>query len=365
MLSIPAFSGKNTDYFPWWKIVTDRAKLSGPHTSPHGLLPLLVLHNTDPIINLMPDIDFTAGPFLPPAHPGPQPVLPPAATVAEVGRFNAEHSSWKFQHETYTASQSEINSFTSALLNAIPPTTLTLIGNPRHGALTLTLTTASIAIYNHHGRLTANDLTHNEAQLSVPYTSSDSMSSYIATHQNIHLIADMNNQPINENKRVTKLLDGLRPCGLFNIQLTAYESVHARADQRNFDDLRADVLRWYDALSTSTAGSLGYSAAVTSPSATALTPADHTAIAAAIVALTPTPNSRYPPRSQGRGGRGGRGFQGYPAPAYPPRPPAMPGVPTHYCWTHGSTFHSGVQCKHPGPGHQTRATFANKMGGAP
>ena len=191
------------------------------------------------------------------------------------------------------------------------------------------------------------------------------MSSYIATHQNIHLIADMNNQPINENKRVTKLLDGLRPCGLFNIQLTAYESVHARADQRNFDDLRADVLRWYDALSTSTAGSLGYSAAVTSPSATALTPADHTAIAAAIVALTPTPNSRYPPRSQGRGGRGGRGFQGYPAPAYPPRPPAMPGVPTHYCWTHGSTFHSGVQCKHPGPGHQTRATFANKMGGAP
>ena len=82
MLSIPAFSGKNTDYFPWWKIVTDRAKLSGPHTSPYGLLPLLVLHNADPIINLMPDLDFAAGPFLPPAHPGPEPILPIAATVA-------------------------------------------------------------------------------------------------------------------------------------------------------------------------------------------------------------------------------------------------------------------------------------------
>lgn len=365
MTSIPVFSGNNTDYFPWWKIVTDCAKLSGPYTSPYGLLPLLVLHNADPIIQLMPDIDFHAGPFQPPANPGPQPVLPPAATVAEVGRFNAEHSAWKFQHETFTASQKEINTFTSALLAALPTTTLTLIGNPRHGTLTLTLTTASIAIYNHHGRLTANDLTNNEAKLSVPYKSSDTMFSYIATHQNVHLIADMNNQPINENTRVTRLLDGLKPCGLFNVQITAYESVHARADQRDFDDLRDTVLNWYAALSTSTTGSLGYSAAVTTPSVPTLTPADHTAIAAAIVAQTPVPSPRFLPRTQGRGGRGGRGLLGYPAPAHHQRPPATPGVPAHYCWTHGSTFHSGVHCRNPASGHQIRATFANKMGGAP
>ena len=35
-----------------------------------------------------------------------------------------------------------------------------------------------------------------------------------------------------------------------------------------------------------------------------------------------------------------------------------------YCWTHGTCLHSGDRCNNKAPGHQTTATFKNRMGGS-
>ena len=35
-----------------------------------------------------------------------------------------------------------------------------------------------------------------------------------------------------------------------------------------------------------------------------------------------------------------------------------------YCWSHGACSHTGRECNAPKPGHQSDATFENKMGGS-
>ena len=58
----------------------------------------------------------------------------------------------------------------------------------------------------------------------------------------------------------------------------------------------------------------------------------------------------------GRGNHGGRGNSG--------RSCRYRRNLGHYCWSHGACNHNSVDCRNPVEGHQTTATFSNKMHGS-
>lgn len=260
------------------------------------------------------------------------------------------------------------------LFDVLPAATIKALRHPSHGLTLHTLESATTALLALYDTLTPEDLSELRQQCLKPYVSSECMRTYTATHTTIHDTCANNKQPYPEQDKITLLLNGISPCGLFKDYILHWRITHSRVDQQKYNDLVQAVRTWADLIGKTTTGALGYSAAVTPTPApsTPLAPTDIAAIAAAVHQLNlrapPTPP---PPRHvlQGRGVQRAPGrFSGRIAHMSPRAPVAVgaprPIYPPNYCWTHGAG-HSGTHCRYPAPGHQAHATFANKMGGHP
>lgn len=341
-LSVPQFSGKNSDWPSHRLQLRAAAKLICPTLTSEGLVPLMCQPN-DAYLQQFPGLQL---PINWPANPGPPPVFDPNFTVAEVGRYNAELANWKIRNDINDSFQNGKSTLKNIIVSSLPEITIRSIGDPHHGTMLMAIADIMDACDLMHGTLNSQDLKIVKASTKIPYTSDMDMRAYVATHVLAHATAHANGQPYPEQDKFWDFINSIKPCGLFTSHIDNWLIQHGDVLNQLFTPLSDAAKQWYNNMDKTTVAQLNFSAAVVPhpplPPSSTLSAQDIANIAAAVHALNlqqATPRSRAQP------------------------PPALPPQRPYYCWTHGPGNHPGTACNKPRRGHKAHATLTNQMGG--
>ena len=281
------------------------------------------------------------------------PLLPnPLPINTEGDRILAIH---KYLHVTYTAQQSalaeietDLHTYTSETVKA---TVISELGGHLDALETHTLPQIYAALTRRFGNTSAADLAQlrNDLQHSFTHENKDSLPNFTNNQSRIFAKFAQAHNPISENQKITYLIEAINK----SPSSEAFKSTIFTFLSTNHD--LANPARTYAALVhqlliANTIVSIpppvltqtyAYTAtAQTAQTARASSPSQSSANAKPTRSSTSNRSSSPAPRVR---------FQDSPA--------------THYCWTHGTGYHSSNHCKYRREGHQTQATAVNIMGG--
>jgi hypothetical protein len=334
-------------------------------------------------------IDPTA--FTLPDNPGPQPVIPPGTTAAQVGALVRTHTAHLREWREYMNIHQALKTL---LINAIDPIYLRARRHRHVGFNNITLPEILSFLFTSYGRLTPQDLQASHTSMLTAWDPNMPFETVIDQIEDAVDTADAGGQPFTNpqiiNAAYTIVFNtgmyfddcktwNRRPVGdqtwpIFKAhfleaqrevrlqqQTTQQAGFHANYMQvHEFDAGASEALA---NLATATAADRQAFAAMVTTNAT-LTEQLSTALArlrileAQVAQLNAFP--RAPPT-----------LSPQPAP-YHPLPTAAPAVPAQprpksYCWTHGyavAKTHTSATCERPADGHKRNATPANNLGGS-
>lgn len=178
--------------------------------------------------------------------------------------------------------------------------------------------------------LPAAELHALQAKLDLPYSDGTAIDAYLTEKERIFAIREEQGIPLSNFDQFTSLHRGVAHSTSFQQCLIIYFQTHPLMQQQSYDTL-AQALRTHNIQTTTAASFLTAAAAVSTQHPTAAKPKKHTGT--------------------------------YHSPRAPTNRPSTD-TPSQYCHTHGITYHTSAQCKHPGPAHKVEATIDNKMGGS-
>jgi len=338
-MMLSTFSGRKTE-FPAYKnaYLTLAQQSSSLCQFNHGLLGFVLTPAEYQILTF--PVNHIPAPFAPLQYPGLEPNLANDANALAVSRHNAEWASWKFQHEQFQKQQAELNAFKLLFLQSLDKTTLQRLSHPINGTRQLSVADIHAFLGARFGTMVSVDLISLSSTLAAPHRLETPIENLLQKHRDAHGIAASQQQPFPEYQKVQLFRVAVKPCGIFEPCILAWLLANATVATQTFDSLATAILSFSDNFDqTSTAASLGYSAAVEANSLPPAIPIQDliaSAVSAALLAHS-TPSSPKPtPSKQG----------------------------TKYCWTHGiQGSHTSQECQHRRNGHKERASLANKMGG--
>lgn len=258
-----------------------------------------------------------------PRPEAPEAPPPAGSTAAVLAAYSAAFTYQRYNDDIFNRLQDIKNSLKDKMLASIDQTTLDHIFPVREEILAATFASIFIRLDTHFRHITAAHLTAVEAEIKAPFllSSPNSLDDHVAKHVHLSRGLVAASQPQTETMKTNALRHSLLAspyAATFKTFLDIYDAAHRTVDAQSFDDMALIV-------SSAIPELLANLAATTVQS-------QYGANGAA------TPNSNTKAR----------------------RP--IGNRPAAWCWTHGSTFHASHECRSKAPGHQNKATAANKMG---
>ena len=301
-----------------------------------------------------------AGPFVPRPHPGPKPILQNNPTAAQRLTYKHRIALWKDAMEEFIGENQLLSAVKIMFCNAVPEHCLSAIKDPIQGFRNLTLLAIRVHLNVEFLILSPVDLSNNLASLLTAYSPSVPIAKHIGLHRDVAAIQAANNSPIPETRRFWYIVESIRPCGLYDMMITAYTLINTTAATQLFATFVVQLVAFEKNRRPSvTAKAAGYSAAVVlgPPAAAPLAlPAPAPAPVQAPVTLDSLAAAVSSMQSllQGHFGGGGAG-KGKNKKGKKKDP--------LYCWTHGCLGHASPACNNKIPGHDDLATYSNQLGG--
>ena len=115
--------------------------------------------------------------------------------------------------------------------NAVPEHCLSAIKDPIQGFRNLTLLAIRVHLNVEFLILSPVDLSNNLASLLTAYSPSVPIAKHIGLHRDVAAIQAANNSPIPETRRFWYIVESIRPCGLYDMMITAYTLINTTNDQ--------------------------------------------------------------------------------------------------------------------------------------
>jgi hypothetical protein len=209
-----------------------------------------------------------------------------------------------------------------------------------------------------HGTVTTAFLDKNRSLPDLPFIDDgvQSVTTYMKVHHiGPHKVAAENNEPMPQTVKVSKLTKGLAPCGEFKAVFEHFVFAHPTPAVQTFE-LLSGLVRTYDegrvARKTSVGSGL-MNQAVSADQSAIQTLVEQVAQLQSAIAVLTANAARGPAPAADNNGHKHANTSGLTNPK------------SHYCWSHGpNTSHCSGDCDFPRDGHQKKATFGNKLGGA-
>ena len=262
--------------------------------------------------------------FVPAPNPGPAPPAVPAAPWQE----------WQHLKKSYDDEKAELNKATAQFMNALDEHAKMVVEGDEGTVRGKTLLQMITVLKAEYGTITKGDLLDQLRTLDEPFIRGDNILHYLLKHSQVHNIARINGQPLSEMNKISILISGLTPCGLFDPCINNFHALYPALNQQLYATLQGNI-RMYaqNQIQTPTTGTHGYAAATqqkTASSTITISQREYDELVAK-AASKPHPSSS-----------GGK----------------------KYCWTHGLQHsHDGTQCKTPAHGHIATATLSDNKGG--
>lgn len=338
--AIKQFTGEN---FTDWEasVIASGANASSKHRK--GLLGFF-LTEANYILHA------TAIDALAPAEPFE--ALPDAA--AQMPAAGAQFAPWAYVKEQKDQELKDITNWTILFIASLDDNSIGEMSEGRKLGITrLSLRYMYQWMCDHHGTVTTAYLDKNRGLPDLPFVDdgTKTVTTYIKeNHSGPHKIAAENGEAMPETVKVSKLTNGLIPCGQFKTVLEHFVFTYKTPATQTFEVL-CNLVRVFDVgrevRKTSGGSGLMNQAVVDQNTIQTLT-RQMEQLQAAIAVLTanavcgPVPNNNHKRGATTK---------------INPR--------AHYCWTHSSNnSHASIDCRFPRDGHKTAATFDNQMGGA-
>ena len=213
---------------------------------------------------LLPEAAFQAragAPFVPFAHPGPEPPAPHNAEEDRVWKH------WEFKLKQYQTQQAEYNSFLQAVIDLLSPSTQRAMHAPGTDLSDRSLRWILEYLDTTFGTLTPADYEANEALLRETYVEGTSFREFLAHHRKCHHIA-ATATPLTETSKVSYLRKAVENNQRLARALDLWTLQHTTIASQTFESLATTLENHHDnSPCTATSASVGYTAAaaVTTP----------------------------------------------------------------------------------------------------
>jgi hypothetical protein len=256
--------------------------------------------------------------FVPPKHPGDDPVHLDKATPAEITETNRRFSANSKAFERYCVTAAALK---AQLIAAVPDTYIHELRIPGLGYATVSALDILEHLDTEYGDVSKQDLNDNMLLLNKPWNPSQPIEDLFAQ---IDLCIEFakHADPISETTLVRSVHTNVDNTGLFHDDIRDWDKL--KPDEQTMKAFKT-AFRHADKVRR-----------LRTPSATA---AGYHHAAAAII-----------------------------APAGARAPVDLTIAPSFYCWSHGlsrNSTHTSATCAKPHPGHCKTATLANRQGGCP
>ena len=350
------------DWFSFASEIKAVAKHATPGIDPNGLL----------------------GWILPPADylllSNPAPLVPfaLAESAGDMPQSAAAFPSWKYRDDRCQSQQQAMSLFSQSVIRALDPVALAkargedLIENVAFPVVYARLVAA-------YAVASAMELTANHASLLLPFAPPADMAAHALRHADAHLFASRNGQPYSNAAKTLHFRASILQCGLFSTALAIWEAANPLVADQTWTSLSAAITHAAMSVTSSSAASLGY--ALSAPAAgphvsSAPSWTDYNDLALEIktlklAALARSSGGRRSVAGSAAPGIGAVSAAGVSAVVrqngrngHPPTltPNTASGGQGHFCWSHTTQGHLGIDCTNPLPGHQPTATWNNRMG---
>jgi hypothetical protein len=279
----------------------------------------------------MPTADYlarTAQAFIPPVHPGDQPILPPNPTAHQITEINRQFAADLTEHTRYLT---VLETLKQQILAAVSPRYVRILSHQTFGFADVSCHDLLAHLHATYGIITNDDLESNRNKLYAAWNPDDPMEDLWIRIQEIQRYATDGLEPITDATVMRITLDVLEKTGVLPDgcndwrKLVTPASTYA-AFQEHFTKANKERKRQGTAKTTGFHGAHVAAATTSTTSAPAPGNTDTTSFAINTGSCT-----------------------------------------LYYCWTHGlgrNRAHTSPTCKNKATGHQDTATAANLMGGS-
>jgi hypothetical protein len=274
-------------------------------------------------------------PFQEPAHPGPQPAHPAAATTAQIGAANRAYDHNLSEFRTYAAVKENIR---QQILTAIAPVYYKALEDNTFGYSDVTI----VALLNHlsttYGTITQADLITNRDRLTEPWNPGEVFEKLWERIRSIRATATEGGEAISDGTTIEFTLVALQKAGVYSHAITTWYDKDE--DDQTWDLFQAHFTKQdKERLCRLTAQAAGYHGVNKAAAPITPTPVPTTnQIAAAAAAAAAPQVTQYNSNN----------------------------ISLFYCWTHGSSKnpeHTSGSCKSKPKGHSDDATIDDRKGG--
>lgn len=304
-------------------------------------------------------------PFVVPPAPPADPIIPAAATVAQISEAVRQHHE---QLRVFQQYHDTDKALVRLIIAAGPDTYIQALADPELGYAQVTALALLTHLKDTYGTLTTADRDTNLSRMTAPWGPPLPIEALFTQLEHGQRLADLANEPIANSQlarmgQTLLLKTGLYPDGCREWRLLPDA-------QQTWPAFKAHFARQErDRQETSTSATAGYAGA-------------------AFALLAPTPSTPEPPQLSDSPPSANALYnlptgadltalltelarlrlQQTPAPSPPPASHPLKTPPRGYCWTHGSTpnaSHTSATCHHKAEGHVDAATWRHKQGGNP
>jgi len=267
--------------------------------------------------------------FVPPPHPGADPVHPPGATAPQITEANRQYKQALDNHALYKAVATKLR---SQILEAVDTRYLLALKHPDFGFADVSAGQMLAHLKAEYGTLTSKDIEANRKTLEAEWNPDNPIEDLWHRISEAHRIATAGGDPISEATAIRLTLNALEAAGVYSNTTDRWHEEKPNEATWTMAEFRARINHANKERQRKlTATQAGY----------------HGANAAA--------NIKQPPKPTGPT-TGAINQQAIPSGC----------TIVSYCWTHGvlkNLGHTSATCTQPKEGHQATATFDNRMGG--
>ena len=339
-----------------------------------GALGLLYLTVTPAVYNTLSLV-----PFVPPANPGPDPVVPPGSTGPQIADIRLQFTNATKLYKQYDTTDKALKQL---LLGAVDDMFVRSLRNRHIGYANVTTLALLTHLYTVYAKINAADLEANTARMKEPYDVNLPIETFFDQIEDAVEFASAGNAPFTPVQVVNTAYNVIFTTGMFHDDCKLWK--RKPAANKTWNQFKVDFAIAHEELveSNQTAQSAGFqanNATIQQDTVTAIENLANATLAdrESMAALTLTVSNQAVALAEANANLvtarariailendlvAARLAND---PRRPPRTPRDPSVTyTHYCWTHGpKCSHKSSECNKKDPGHKEEATDARKLGG--
>ena len=145
-------------------------------------------------------------PFVPAQPPGNAPPPQPAAPWQE----------WQYNKQCYDAEKKLLNSAAANFVRALDEHAMFIMEGAENTIRGKSLAQMLASLTAEYGTMTKNDLLDHFKMVNTPYERGEDILQYLLRHSNAHRVAAENGQPWPEMTKISTLIAGITPCGMYS-----------------------------------------------------------------------------------------------------------------------------------------------------